>query len=60
DLLVLNKDYFSVNEQEVHSVKPLLTMVGGKIVFEDPAFRGKAAGYQPSKNPRPHVASSAE
>ena len=60
DLLVLNKDYFSVNEQEVHSVKPLLTMVGGKIVFEDPAFRGKTVGYQPSKNPKPDGASPVE
>ena len=31
DLLVLNKDYFTVPEPEIPSIFPLLTMVGGKI-----------------------------
>lgn len=38
DLLVLNSDYFTVPEREIRKVKPLLTMVGGKIVFQAPNF----------------------
>jgi predicted amidohydrolase YtcJ len=38
DLLVLNSDYFTVPEREIRKIKPLLTMVGGKIVFQAPNF----------------------
>ena len=38
DLLVLSNDYFTVPEKEIRKVKPLLTMVGGKIVFQAPNF----------------------
>jgi predicted amidohydrolase YtcJ len=38
DLLVLSSDYFTVPEREIRKVKPLLTMVGGKIVFQAPNF----------------------
>src|SRR5262245_40240713 len=38
DLLVLNSDYFTVPEREIRKVKPLLTMVGGKIVNQEPNF----------------------
>ena len=38
DLLVLNSDYFAVPEKEIKQVKPLLTIVGGKIVFQAPNF----------------------
>ncbi len=38
DLLVLDKDYLTVPELEIGSIKPLLTMVGGKIVFQDDTF----------------------
>ena len=31
DLLVLNKDYFTVPEEEIATLFPLLTVVGGKI-----------------------------
>jgi predicted amidohydrolase YtcJ len=33
DLLVLDRDYFSVPAQQIKDIKPLLTMVGGKIVY---------------------------
>ena len=36
DLLVLDKDFFSVPEKEIRSIKPLLTVVGGKIVHQKP------------------------
>ncbi len=34
DLVVLDKDYFTVAEDEIASVKSVLTMVGGKIVYD--------------------------
>ena len=40
DLLVLDRDYLTVPESEIKDIKPLLTMVGGKIVFE--TDRGKS------------------
>ncbi len=38
DLLVLNNDYFTVPEREIRKIKPLLTMVGGKVVFQADNF----------------------
>jgi predicted amidohydrolase YtcJ len=46
DLLVLNRDYFTVPEGEIGTVAPVLTMVGGKIVSENAALRGKTHGPQ--------------
>jgi predicted amidohydrolase YtcJ len=34
DLLVLDRDYLTVPEGEIKDIKPLLTMVGGKIVHD--------------------------
>lgn len=34
DLLVLDRDYLKVPEDEIKDIKPLMTMVGGKIVYE--------------------------
>lgn len=33
DLLVLDRDYLTVPEREIKDIKPLLTMVGGKVVY---------------------------
>jgi predicted amidohydrolase YtcJ len=38
DLLVLDRDYFTVPEQEIRKIKSLLTVVGGKIVHQAPNF----------------------
>jgi hypothetical protein len=38
DLLILDHDYFSVPEREIRKIKPLLTMVGGKIVHQASNF----------------------
>ena len=46
DLLVLNRDYFTVPEAEIGTVTPILTMVAGKIVNENSALRGKTHGPQ--------------
>ena len=34
DLVVLDRDYFKVPADEIKDIKPVMTMVGGKIVFE--------------------------
>lgn len=34
DLLVLDKDYLTVPEIEIRRIKPVMTMVGGKVVYE--------------------------
>jgi predicted amidohydrolase YtcJ len=33
DFIVLNRDYLTVHEDDLHLIRPLLTVVGGKIVF---------------------------
>jgi predicted amidohydrolase YtcJ len=34
DLLVLDRDYLTVPEDGIKDIKPLITMVGGKVVYE--------------------------
>jgi predicted amidohydrolase YtcJ len=34
DLLVLDRDYLKVPAEQIKDIKPLLTMVGGKVVYE--------------------------
>ena len=34
DLLVLDRDYLSVPADQIKDIKPVMTMVGGKVVFE--------------------------
>jgi predicted amidohydrolase YtcJ len=34
DLLVLDRDYLTVPEDEIKDLKPLLTMVGGRVVYD--------------------------
>jgi predicted amidohydrolase YtcJ len=34
DLVVMDNDYFTVPEREIRKIKPVLTMVGGKVVFQ--------------------------
>lgn len=39
DLVVLDKDYLSVSDEGLRKLRSLLTMVGGKVVYADEAFR---------------------
>jgi predicted amidohydrolase YtcJ len=39
DLVVLSADYLEVPVKGIESIKPLATMVGGRFVYEDPAWR---------------------
>ena len=34
DLLVLDRDYFTVSDEEMRRTKPLLTVVGGKVAYD--------------------------
>lgn len=34
DLLVLDRDYFTVPADQIKDIKPLMTMVGGRVVYE--------------------------
>ena len=34
DLLVLDRDYLTVPEDQIKDIKPVITMVGGKVVYE--------------------------
>jgi len=35
DLAVLNKDYFAVTDAEIKQIRSVMTVVDGKIVFEE-------------------------
>jgi predicted amidohydrolase YtcJ len=37
DLVVLSDDLLTVPETKIKDITPLLTMVGGKVVFQSPA-----------------------
>lgn len=38
DFIVINKDYFAIPDDQIHTVKTLLTAVGGKTVFKSAEF----------------------
>ena len=38
DLAVLDNDYLGVEADEIKDIRPLLTMVGGQVVFRDPDY----------------------
>ncbi|HWP84110.1 MAG TPA: amidohydrolase family protein [Terriglobia bacterium] len=50
DLVVLNRDYTTVAEDEIGRIDPVLTMVGGQVVYSEPGFASVAGlpvvGYQ--------------
>jgi len=35
DLLVLDRDYFTVAADQIKDIKPLMTMVGGRVAYQD-------------------------
>ncbi|HWP83647.1 MAG TPA: amidohydrolase family protein [Terriglobia bacterium] len=38
DFIILDKDYFTIPEDQVHTIRNLLTVVGGKITYQAPNF----------------------
>ena len=43
DLVVLDRDYLTVPEDEIFEIRPVLTMVGGRVVFDAMGAEGTAA-----------------
>lgn len=52
DYLVLNKDYFKVPARMIRTVRPMMTVVGGKAVYIDPGYAAELGrepvGQQPT------------
>jgi predicted amidohydrolase YtcJ len=42
DLLVLSDDYFAVPDNAISKIRPLLTLVGGKVQHAEGPFAGLA------------------
>lgn len=38
DFIVIDKDYFAIPDDQIHTIKTLLTAVGGKVVFKDTSY----------------------
>ncbi|MBI1955402.1 MAG: amidohydrolase family protein, partial [Acidobacteria bacterium] len=38
DFIVIDKDFFTIPDDQIHTIKTLLTAVGGKTVFKDPTY----------------------
>ncbi len=38
DFIVIDKDYFAIPEDQIHTIKNLMTGLGGEIVFRSPDF----------------------
>lgn len=52
DLMVLDKDYFAVPEDKIHTIKVLMTMLGGKITWVDRGLeRELAPGHERIMHP---------
>ena len=55
DFLIRNQDYFTVPEDQIRTVRPLMTVVGGKPAFLDAAFARELGiqpvGFQPKTRP---------
>ena len=41
DLVVLDRDYLTVPADQIKDIKPVMTMVGGRIVYDAVAFSGR-------------------
>ena len=41
DMVVLDRDYMSIPEEELGGIKPLMTMVDGRVVFVHNDFSGE-------------------
>ncbi len=48
DLIVVSQNLFDVDPHRLADTHALLTMVGGKVVYESPDFDAKTADHQPS------------
>ena len=52
DLMILDKDYFTLPEDQLHTIRVLLTMMGNKITWVDKGFEEELpAGYEKALHP---------
>lgn len=58
DLIVLDKNFMTVPDEELGRNKVLLTMVGGKVVMAAPAFESAMSARQSALNRRAQVLSA--
>lgn len=49
DLIIVNQDLFKIEPTEIGKTEVLLTMVGGKVVYESPAWKTKSSGKPEGK-----------
>jgi len=47
DILILDGDYMTIPVDEMHNMKPIMTMVGEKVVYEDSSLRGNTLYFNP-------------
>lgn len=47
DIIILNGDYMAVEVEDLDSLRPIMTMVGGEVVYEDPALRNNKLYFNP-------------
>lgn len=54
DLVVLDKDFLTIPEEQLSEINPLLTIAGGKIAYSEPAFAASVnlptVGFQAPPN----------
>jgi predicted amidohydrolase YtcJ len=49
DLIVINQDLFKIEPSEIGKTEVLLTIVGGKVVYESAAWKAKSSGKPEGK-----------
>lgn len=50
DIIILNGDYMAVEVEQLDSLRPVMTMVGGEVVFEDTELRGNKLKFNTDPN----------
>ena len=49
DVIIVNQDLFKIAPSEIGKTEVLVTMVGGKVVYESPAWKTKSSGKPEGK-----------
>ena len=50
DIIILNGNYMDVAVEDLDTLRPIMTMVGGKIVYEDEPLRGNLLRFNTDPN----------
>ena len=46
DVIIISQDLFKIAPNQIGKTKVLMTMVGGKIVYQDPSWEGKSFRFK--------------